>query len=162
MRALGLAVDLPNPNRPALRAVLLEDSLGAGNAPSLADINVVDEFDIPTVDDSRATQLMDLAEAISGRIRTLKPDIIVVRRADQPPRASNTEGPRIRLLATGAVTAAARLLVVRTTLRTGKECGSAYGGKKDEVDTDARSLVTSASRVPAAAAALAGLTADRA
>lgn len=160
MRALGLAIDLPSPNRPALRAVVLEDSLGPSDVPGLGDISVVDTFDVTTIQESRPTQLMDLAEAVSGRIRTLAPDVVVVRRADQPPRPSNAEGPRIRLLATGAVTAAARMLVVKTSLRTGKECGGAYGGKKSDVETDAGTLVTG-TFVPAASAALAGLVADR-
>jgi hypothetical protein len=160
MRALGLAVELPKAGRPALRAVLLEDGLPPTAVPTLADISVAETFEVPTSDDDRAVQLMDLAEAVSGRIRTLHPDLVVVRRADQPPRASNAEGPRVRLLATGAVTAAARLLVVRTTLRTGKECGAAYGGGKNSVDTDAATLV-GGTLVAAAAAALSGLVADR-
>jgi hypothetical protein len=160
MRALGLAVELPKTNRPSLRAVLLEDSLRAGDVPTLADMSLVEVFEVPTADEDRATQLADLAEALSGRIRTLKPDLVVVRRADIPPKASNTEGPRVRLLGTGAVTAAARLLVVQTSLRTGKECGAAYGGGKANVDTDAETLVAK-TYVAAAAAAMAGLVADR-
>lgn len=66
----------------------------------------------------------------------------------------------MRLLGTGALTAAARLLVVRTALRTGKECGAAYGGGKANVDADAGTLVAKM-YVPAAAAAMAGLVADR-
>jgi len=122
--------------------------LSGETSPHQGSISVVATFDIPTIEESRATQLMDLAEALSGRIRTLKPDLVVVRRADQPPKANNAEGPRVRLLATGAVTAAARILVVRTTLRTGKECGAAYGGKKSDVDNDAATLVTPAKLVP--------------
>ena len=160
MRALGLAVELPSPNRPSLRAVLLEDALPATSIPTLADIAVVDLFEVTTPDEGRALQLMDLAEAASGRIRSLIPDIVVVRRADMPPRPSNADGPRVRLLATGAVTAAARILVVKTTLRTGKECGAAYGAKKNDVDVDAATLVDR-KMVAAAAAALCGLVADR-
>src|SRR5690242_3155256 len=74
MRALGLVVDMPRPNRPALRAVLLEDSLPANTTPTLTDIQVVTTFEVPTDDDERATQLKDLAETASARIRTLQPD----------------------------------------------------------------------------------------
>jgi hypothetical protein len=104
--------------------------------------------------------LKELAETVSARIRTLGPDIVVVRRADTPPRASNGEGPRVRLLATGAVAAAARMLVPRTVIRDGKECGAAYGANKAAVDADAATLI-SGKLAEAAAAALSGLIADR-
>ena len=161
MRALGLAVDMPQRNRPALRAVLLEDPHPAGKRPTLADISVVVTFEVPTADEDRATQMKGFAETVSARIRTLAPDIVVVRRADRPQRASNQDGPRIRLMATGAVAAAARLQIPRTTIRTGQECGAAYGHNKEKVDADAASLVGDGTLKEAAAAALAGLIADR-
>lgn len=161
MLALGLTVDLPSRGRPALRAVLLGDNHPQSATPTLPDISLVGTFDVPTIEEDWATQLKDIAEAVTARMQTLRPDIVVVRRADQGRQASNGDGPRIRLLATGAVTAAARILVPRTTLRTGKECGSAYGGSKEDVDGAAQTLVSAARQVPAAAAAIAGLFADR-
>jgi hypothetical protein len=161
MRALGLVVDMPKKNRPALRAVVLEDPHAAGTTPSLGDIKVVDTFEVPTADVERATQMKDFAETVSARIRTLAPDIVVVRRADRPKQASNQEGPRIRLMGTGAVAAAARLQVPKTSIRTGQECGAAYGHNKEKVDADAETLVGDGTLKEAAAAALAGLIADR-
>jgi hypothetical protein len=160
MRALGLTIDMPAKNRPALRAVLLSDPHPVDTTPSLADMTVVTTFELPTADEDRAKQLKDLAETVSGRIRTLNPDIVVVRRADRPQRASNQEGPRIRLMATGAIAAAARLLVPRTSIRDGKQCGEAYGANKAKIDADASTLVPERLQ-EAAAAALAGLVADR-
>jgi hypothetical protein len=87
--------------------------------------------------------------------------LVVIRRADPPPRPNNKDGPRFRLLASGAVTAAARLLVTNTTVRTGKECADAYGSSKESLDTDAKTLVTKDAHVEAAAAALSGLVANR-
>ena len=161
MRALGLAIDMPAKNRPALRAVLLSDPQPASTTPSLAEVTVEDTFELPTADEDRAKQLKDMAETVSARIRTLRPDIVVIRRADWSSRSSNQEGPRIRLMATGAVAAAARLLVPRTTIRDGKECGVAYGADKPRVDADASTLVTNIKLRDATAAALAGLVADR-
>lgn len=161
MLALGIAVDMPSKGRPALRAVLLKDPLPATSVPKLSDVSLVEVFEVPTVVDDLATQLADLSQAVTGRVQSLKPDLIVVRRADQPPRATNQEGPRYRLLATGAVTAAARLLVPGTSLRTGKECALAYGNKKEALDADARTLVAKNQHIEAAAAALTGLVADR-
>jgi hypothetical protein len=160
MRALGLAVELPSPNRPTLRAVVLSDANPPGSPPSLADISVEEFFEVTTAETVIEVQLRDMSEAISGRIRGLDVDLVVVRRADMPPKSSNADGPRKRLLGTGAVTAAARLLVDRTRLRNGKECGAAYGSNKEGVDADAKTLVP-AKFVSAAAAALAGLHADR-
>jgi hypothetical protein len=160
MLAMGLAIDMPARNRPALRAVLLRDPHPPGTTPSLAEVTVVETFEVPTADEDRAKQLKDLAETASARIRTLAPDIVVIRRADWSRLSSNQEGPRIRLMATGAVAAAARLLIPRTTIRDGRECGVAYGANKEKVDEDASPLVIPRLR-EAAAAALAGLIADR-
>jgi hypothetical protein len=144
-----------------LRAVLLSDALPAGQVPSLGDISAVDEFDVATYDDDWAVFCKDFAETVSGRIRGLKPDIVVVRRADMAQRPSNLDGPRIRLVASGAVTAAAKILVPKTYLRTGKACADAYGRPKEQLDRDAAGFISKAAQVPAAAAALAGLVADR-
>jgi hypothetical protein len=161
MLAMGLAIDMPAKNRPALRAVLLRDPHPSATAPALTEVTVEDIFEVPTASsEDRATQLKDLAETASGRIRTLRPDIVVVRRADWSRMSSNQDGPRIRLMATGAVAAAARLLVPRTTIRDGRECGVAYGANKESVDKDASTLVVARLR-EAAAAALSGLIADR-
>jgi hypothetical protein len=157
---MGLAIDMPAKNRPALRAVLLSDPHPPGTRPSLADVTLVETFEVPTVEEDRATQLRDLAETASARIRTLSPDIVVVRRADWSKWSGSQEGPKIRLMATGAVAAAARLLVPRTTIRDGQQCGDAYGANKETVDADAATLVNARLR-EAAAAALAGIVADR-
>ena len=161
MRALGIAVDMSAQKRPTVRAVLLEDSLHVSERPQLADISVVTTFEVPSSSEDLATQLKELAEAVSGRVRSLEPNIVVVRRADKPPRATNQDGPRFRLMAEGAVAAAARGLVARTVVRTGQECGSAYGSRKAAVDSDGQQLA-SGKLAPAASAALSGLVADRA
>lgn len=161
MRTLGLAVDLPSRGRRAVRAVLLADQLPPGVAPSLADVQVELEFELPTVVGSIVEQVAELSKAVSGRLQSLRPDVVVLRRADQSKVTSNGDGPRMRLLVEGAVLAAARLENERTVLRNGKECGSAYGGGKDVVDADAATLVSKAALIEAAAAALSGLVADR-
>jgi len=127
-----------------------------------ADIRMVTEFEVSTMSDELPNQLAEVSRAVTGRIQSLEPEFVVVRRADMPPRASNADGPRVRLLMTGAVVAASRLLIDRTRLRTGRECGSAYGKDKATVDEAAGHLVSNRRLVEAAAAALSGLVADRA
>lgn len=161
MKALGLAIDIPSKKRPALRAVLLEDALEATARPTLDSISLVASFSVPTHVDDLASLLAELGKAATGRIQSLAPDIVVVRRADRPTRASNVEGRNIRLLATGAVTASARLSVENTHVRTGKECGAAYGSDKLSLDGDAKRFAEKADLVVAAAAALCGLVGDR-
>jgi hypothetical protein len=161
MRALGLCVDIPASKKPTLRAVLLEDSLSENQVPSISDVTCVDCFEVAATSGDLAGQLKELSAAITGRIESLKPDLVVVRRADRSPRASNQDGPRFRLMSEGAVAAAARMLVNKTRIRTGKECGSAYGTSKADVEVDAANLVTKRQLLPAAAAALCGLVADR-
>ncbi len=157
MRVLGLAVDIPASRRPALRAVLLEVQLPADGVPPLTGVTVATTFEVPSVKEDLATQLHELSSAVTARVQTLMPDVVVVRRADVSPRGASgrNEGPRLRLLAEGAIIAAARALVVVTHVRTGRECRLAYGARKEEVEADAATLVPRA-LVPAAAAALSG------
>jgi hypothetical protein len=107
--SLGLTVDVPTPKRPVLRAVLLSDAVPAGQVPSLDEISVVDEFEVAVYEDDWAVFCKDFAETVSGRVRGLEPDVVVVRRADMARTPTNKDGPRIRLVASGAVTAAAKL-----------------------------------------------------
>jgi hypothetical protein len=161
MRALGLCIDIPPSKKPTLRAVLLEDSLGSDQTPSLSDMNVLDTFDVAATGGDLAEQLKELSHAITGRVESLRPDIVVVRRADRSPRPSNLDGPRFRLMFEGAVAAASRSLVPQTVIRTGKECGAAYGKAKADLDADAETFSTRRPLIPAVAAAMSGLTADR-
>ncbi|WP_284753185.1 hypothetical protein [Arthrobacter sp. efr-133-R2A-120] len=121
----------------------------------------VDFFEVAVTSVDLAEQLKELSVAVTGRLESLRPDIVVVRRADRPPKASNQDGPRFRLMSEGAIAAAARTLVVKTRVRTGKECGAAYGAKKADVEVDAAAFVGKRQLLPAAAAALCGLLADR-
>src|SRR5450830_8630 len=148
MRVLGLAVDIPASRRPALRAVLLEVQLPADGVAPLTDVTVATTFEVPSVKEDLATQLCELASAVTARVQTLTPDVVVVRRADISQRGAGgrNEGPRLRLLAEGAIIAAARALVV-THVRTGRECGLAYGARKEEVEADAATLVARAGAV---------------
>jgi len=161
MRSLGISIDV-KAGQASLRAVVLSDRLPAAEAPSVADINVDDTFEVTAEMVDLASQLHELASTARGRARSLAPDVIVVRRADRPQRANNTEGPRQRLLAEGAVAAAVRECVVATSIRTGRECGAAFGGSKEQVLEAAGQLVTKAKLLDAAAAALSGLVASRA
>ncbi|MHB1775721.1 MAG: hypothetical protein ACYCU7_07020 [Acidimicrobiales bacterium] len=115
----------------------------------------------PGDDAELAVQLHDAAEAVKSRLQGLEVDRVVVRRADRPPRPSNQEGPRLRLLTEGAVTAAARNVVVDTRIGTGKDTGSWHGTSKATVDAAAAAVLASSglpdSYLEAAAAALAGL-----
>ena len=152
MRVAGLAVDVPAPNRPATRVVVIDSS----------DPSRVMASDTFSGDDVElAIQLHDAAEAVRSRLQGLQVDRVVVRRADRPPRASNLEGPRLRLLTEGAVTAAARSVIVHTTIGTGKDTGAWHGTNKSTVDAAAAAILTAAglsdAYLEAAAAALAGL-----
>jgi len=161
MRALGLSMDIPASKKPTLRAVLLEDILTPGDTPSLMDMKFVDVFEVAATGTDLAEQLKEISNAITGRVESLRPDIVVVRRADRSPRPSNMDGPRFRLMFEGAITAGARSLNPYTTIRTGKECGMAYGKSKAEMDSDAESLAPKKPLVSAVAAAMCGLVADR-
>lgn len=154
-------MDIPATKKPTLRAVLLEDLLDSGQTPSLSDMRVIDSFEVAATGTDLAEQLKELSHAITGRVESLTPDIVVVRRADRSPRPSNLDGPRFRLMFEGAITAAARSFTQQTTIRTGKDCGIAYGKAKADLDSDAETFSTKKPLVPAVAAAMSGLVADR-
>lgn len=154
VRVMGLAVAILPNKRPALRTVVVDDANGT---PA-----VVDCFDIPTSDESLAAQLHSMARAIDSRARGAgQLGRVVVRRADIPPRPSNAEGPKLRLLAEGAVIAAVRDVLPAIDVGTGKDIGRWHGSNKEGADGAARTMLETAGRdsryVDAAAAALAGL-----
>lgn len=153
MRVAGIAVDVPSPGRPAGRLVV---ATNVGGSPA---IEVVGDF--PADDAEVSVLLHDAAEAVRSRLEGLQVDRVVVRRADRPPKASNADGPKFRLLLEGALTSAARSVVVDTRLGTGKDTGAWFGSSKADVDATASALLTAASLhrryLEATSAALAGL-----
>jgi hypothetical protein len=153
VRAAGIAVEVPSRGRPTARLVVLDDSSGTLQIENIADF--------PADDTDHATQLHDMAEAIRSRLTGLAVDRVVVRRADRPPVPSHAEGPKLRLLAEGAVVSAARSVVVDTRVGTGKETGQWFGSNKEGVDAAAKNLLTAAARpaiyIEATSAALAAL-----
>jgi hypothetical protein len=106
-------------------------------------------------------QLHDGAEALRSRISSLAVERVVIRRADFSQGAGNREGTKLRLLLEGALTSAARSVVIDTRIGTGKDTGAWFGSNKAGVDQAATSLLAAAG-LPAryrdaASAALAGL-----
>ncbi len=115
------------------RLVVLDDATG------MTMIETSESFTSDDID--LATQLHDMAEAVRSRLQGLSVDRVVVRRADRPPRASNADGPRLRLLMEGAVVSAARSVVVDTRVGSGKDTGTWFGSNKAGVDAAASRLL---------------------
>lgn len=156
---MGLAVSV-NGNRTTVAAVLLNDDASPGDPFDQSRITVEDSFEIKADQLNRAVQLGDAAANVSGRLRSLQPDVVVVRRADRPVKPSNQEGPRLRLLMEGAITAAAHQVIADTRLRNGKDCGAAYRVSKDVLDAEASALHGGKFK-EATAAALSGIAEGR-
>ncbi len=116
--------------------VIVDDSSGTPG--------VVDQFAITNDEADLATRLYDMAENIRTKVKTLSPDRVAIRRADFPPTGSRKEAPKVRLLAEGALTSAARSNCVNTYLATGKDFGTWCGSDKDTVEADAKALAKSA------------------
>jgi len=144
-----------------VRAVLLEDPYDSSTVPTLADVTVAKEFDLTTTHTRWEQMAGQYYADVSGRIDTLKPDIVVVRRADFHRSRGNGDGPRMRLVIEGAISAAAIGHVASTYLRPGTECARLYGKDKKDMDDDAKTKVTRNDRAEAAAAALSGLFGNR-
>ncbi len=102
---------------------------------------IVTSETFPSRDTDLATQLHDAAETVRSRLRGLGVEKVVVRRADRPPRATNEEGPRVRLLTEGAIASVARSVVVETHIGTGKDTGGWFGSNKAGVDQASSTLL---------------------
>lgn len=137
MRIAGIAVDVPSSGRPAGRLVVANDGSGSPAIELTVDFPG-DDVDLPV-------QLHDAAEALRSRLEALDVDRVIVRRADRPPSPSSAEGPKLRLLLEGALTSAARGIVVDTRIGTGKDTGAWYGSGKASVDAAATTLLSGAS-----------------
>lgn len=133
MRVAGIAVDIPSSGRPAGRLVVASDLSGT----TLIEFPV----DFPADDVALPVQLHDASEALRSRLEGLGVDRVVVRRADRPPKATNAEGPKLRLLMEGALTSAARSVVTDTRIGTGKDTGMWFGTDKAGVDAEAERLL---------------------
>lgn len=147
-RAVGLAVALVK-GRPRADVVVME---GTRSAPVL-----VESFALTSGETELVDQLHDLATALRNRLIGLKPDRVMIRRADQAPTPSGAEGPKVRLLTEGALAMAARERCVDTRLLSGMLVAKRAGTKKDALDSTASGMVGPKGPTEAAAAALAVL-----
>jgi len=149
MRSVGVVVRLRSKGRPAAHVAVLE---GSWASPIQ-----LDSFDLTSVHTDIATQLSDLAAGLSSHLSGLNADRVVIRRADRPQHASNAEGPRVRLLAEGALAAAAKIAVDDVIVLSGKDLAArSPASSRDALDAHAVSALPG-TQVEAAAAGLAGL-----
>jgi hypothetical protein len=151
---MGVAVKMATRGVPIVRAVVLD---GPVTAPS-----VVDTFEVSAPQPEPAGMIAEIAAAVASRATGLLVDRVVVRRADKSQRPSNQEGPRVRLLTEGAITAAVRAHIPATVLRDGEHAAALFGASKPAMEGAAASLLASAGRdvkyTDAAGAALAALS----
>jgi hypothetical protein len=136
-------------SRPAARVVVLDGAWGSATE--------IQRFDLTSSTDDLATILHDLGSGLRSHLSGLGADRVVIRRADLPAVASKREGPRVRLLAEGALAGAARDEINDVLVLPGKDLGGRTpAGSKAGLDAEA-ALLVQASHVEAAAAALSGL-----
>ncbi|OZC78011.1 hypothetical protein CH251_04980 [Rhodococcus sp. 06-462-5] len=159
MRVMGLALSISG-KKITVAAVILDDHARPEDGFDRQAVSVENSFDVKADEDDLAVRLGDVAKSISGRARSIAPDGVVVRRADRPQRPSNQDGPRLRLLAEGAVTAAVHEVVRNTVIRNGKDCGAAFGTVKEKLDEEAQAILSGKYK-EATAAALSGLAGNR-
>ena len=115
--------------------VVVDDSSGAPV--------IEDKFEITNDEADLSTRLYDMAETARTKVDTFQPERVAIRRADFPPAGGRQEAPKVRLLAEGALTSAARSKCVETYLGTGRDFGTWCGSDKDTVMADAKALATS-------------------
>ncbi len=132
MRVVGVCVHGEVEGRPTARAVALDDFSGS---PVF-----VEKFELTGDDVEFAQQLVELSKGMASSIGGMNPDRVVVRRADFLPAASRAEGTKLRLLAEGAICAAAREHIADTRIATGKVIGKWDWRDKDALEADAKAL----------------------
>ena len=137
------------PGRPTAHAVLVE---GTQQSPTL-----VASFALTSVHADIATILFDLAAGLRSWLSGTAVDVVVISRADFFGGGRNTEGPRIRLMAEGALGGAARETVSTTHIKAGKDVAAMTGLSKADLEAHALATMPTA-HVGAASAAIAGLT----
>ncbi|GJM37901.1 MAG: hypothetical protein DHS20C19_12680 [Acidimicrobiales bacterium] len=120
---------------------------GARNAPTL-----IEEFALVPQGEDLSARVTDLGSAFSNRVEGLNADVVVVRRADRPQRPSNTEGPRERLLAEGALAYAAASSGADVVLLCGRDLASQAGTSKASLDEEAEAMFGSGPKESVAAA----------
>ncbi|NNG38065.1 hypothetical protein HJ588_02090 [Flexivirga sp. ID2601S] len=153
MRAMGLAVEM-KADQARLRAVIVNDSSGTA---------VLEQsFEMSGLGTDLATRLRDTAKAVGTKIKTLAPDTVVIRRADNSPAASRRESTKVRLLVEGAITAAASSECATTFVVTPTELASWTPLDKKALDAEGKALATGAGKTQAfteaTAAAIAALS----
>jgi hypothetical protein len=149
MRAVGVCVHMASKGRPSADVVVAEGSWGSAVE--------IERFELTSNKQELATIFYELASGLRSHLAGLHADRVVIRRADVPTRASKKEGPRLRLLAEGALVGAARAEVEDVLVLTGKELAArSPTASKDDLDAEAERQLAG-SPVEAAAAALAGL-----
>ncbi len=153
MRAAGIAVSIPTRGHPVVRLVVLDDTSGS---PQVAAAE-----QIPAHDVEPAEQLYQIGRSIESRVHGLNVNRVIVRLADLPKTASKKPGPRLRLLIEGSVVGAARRIVRDTRLGMGKDVAHWDRKLKDDLDKEAKQLLTGTGHqvkfTEATAAALVGL-----
>src|SRR4051812_40131377 len=111
MRSAGVAVEISSKSRPTAQVVIVDGSWG--NA------QVLESFALTSATDDLATQLHDLFGGLRSGLSD-SVERVVIRRADTP-WGSNKEGPRLRLLAEGALAAAAKSVVADVVILKAKD-----------------------------------------
>jgi hypothetical protein len=125
---------------------------GSRTAPTEAE-----RFEVTTNAADVVDQIHELSASIGNRVLGLKPDRAMVQRADFFKMASNQDGPRVRLLAEGAIAAAVRGKVPITRCLVGRDVATHAGVTKDALQAEAAAVVNDDGYVEAAGAALAML-----
>lgn len=146
MRAMGLAVEM-KADQARLRAAIIDDSSGTA---------VLEQsFEMSGLGTDLATSLRDTAKAVGTKIKTLAPDVVVIRRADKSPTASRRESTKVRLLVEGAITAAASSECTNTYIATPTELAGWTSLDKKSLDAEGKVLATGAGKTQALAEAVA-------
>lgn len=151
MKVLGIAVRVSN-RKSTVRLVLLEGDGGADETTA----TLMETVTVTGDEEVWASHVGNAASTVRGHAKSIRPDVVVVRRADQAPQGRNSDGPKLRLMIEGGIVAACRDDISDVRVLNGRECGKARGTTKDDLDARAGSIVTK-SFTEAAAAALSAL-----
>jgi hypothetical protein len=149
MHVVAVSVHMSTKGRPAARVIDVQGAWGS--------VTDVQSFELTSNKQDLATILYELASGLRSHLAGVGADRVVIRKADFFKISSRQEGPRLRLLAEGALAGAARGEVEDVLVLTGKELADrSRATSKANLEAEAERQISGIPVEPAAAA-LSGL-----
>ena len=93
------------------------------------------------MEETLAEQVKDLGDNLANSVRRFRPQMVIVRRAEQPPRPARYEGPKWRMFAEGAIAYSAASAGANVVLSTGSALAKEAKVNMKDMDAAVANLI---------------------